>query len=244
MKIRSLAAVTLAAMLLLAGLVTAAFADHVSFVGHDGSAGTNETPFWVNYGATEEGEDDWVCHKIDDSMASFTLTDGALVEGNVWRLLVINAGPPETANALFWNPVIGEEYQHPVTGDVSHLILCQRPEPEDGDDNGNGDNGEENGEDNDNGSGDDNGTDDVVVEDVVIEAEEDEDPDEAEVLAEVLEADDEADEDEDAAVRPTRVDAGDGGLLPSGGGIAGLVALLLTGLGLTLSGLHLRRTRL
>lgn len=169
--------------LILATLAPPALADHVDVWGTDDlgtgiPGGTNSAAFWESFGATQEGEADWVCNKIDEGSDSFTLSDDGLVDGNFWRLLVVKAGSGDSQNELHWNPAIGETFQHSVTGNVSHVILCQRPAPDNGE---NGDNGEEDGENGEeNGDNGDNGEE-VEVEDVTEEV------DETEVLGEVIE---------------------------------------------------------
>lgn len=86
----------------------------------------NQPGTWEAWGLTEFNEV-WICDKIDQGMPSYTLPPPPM--NYRWRLLVIKAGAGAQENALFFDPVVGESYLNPSTGDVSHVIRCRIEEP-------------------------------------------------------------------------------------------------------------------
>lgn len=109
-----------------------AFGDHVSTYPDDPEA--NKASFWENFGATFEGEDDWVCNKTNNTNnapGGYQLQQPP--EGNYWRLLVVKAGSDH--NDLYWNPTPGSTYAATGqgAGGWSHVIYCYRPIPDDDD---------------------------------------------------------------------------------------------------------------
>lgn len=125
---RRAAGVTLLAALAAIWSITAipALGDHRDTYPADPEA--NSASFWENFGATAEGEDDWVCAKTDGGNdAPYTLGDPPA--GHEWRLLVVKAGNDH--NDLYWNPTSGNSYAATGQGGGgwSHVIECSRPIP-------------------------------------------------------------------------------------------------------------------
>ena len=113
----------MAMILLYAGPAMADHAEPDDIIAQvNGPDGTNETPYWVNYLATERDIDDASCTKLNqDSEAAFVMP--AAPDGEEWVLLVVKQA---TDNYVYFDPVAGHTY--PSTGSqapgYSHLIVC------------------------------------------------------------------------------------------------------------------------
>jgi hypothetical protein len=104
-------------------------ADHVN--SWPFSAEANDADYWEQWGEDNEGEDDWVCDKVDDQGSDGTYTLGDPPAGHDWRLLIAKKASGDEANTLYWNPVSGGEYEAATGGGYSHIIVCSRPSDED-----------------------------------------------------------------------------------------------------------------
>ncbi|MET0697127.1 MAG: hypothetical protein ABWZ58_06835 [Acidimicrobiia bacterium] len=108
--------------------MSAAFADSPDT--YPWSEATNHPEWWEDvYGPTihEPAETNWTCVKVDnDDEQSGGYTLGSPPEDSVWRLLVVKAG--SDINDLFWDPVVGQTYEHSIQGGWSHVILCSIPD--------------------------------------------------------------------------------------------------------------------
>jgi hypothetical protein len=104
-------------------------ADHVN--SWPSSAEANDADYWEQWGEDNEGEDDWVCDKVDDQGSDGTYTLGDPPAGHDWRLLIAKKASGDEANTLYWNPVSGGEYESALGDGYSHIIVCSRPSDED-----------------------------------------------------------------------------------------------------------------
>jgi hypothetical protein len=121
------AAVLVASMAVL--FASPADADHLDTWPSSNEA--NNASFWEDWGAQNEGEDDWICAKTDNRNDNGTPYElGNPPQGYMWRLLVVKAGNDH--NDLYWNPTPGGEYAATGqgAGGWSHVIECRRPVPD------------------------------------------------------------------------------------------------------------------